>query len=61
MTRDWPVYSGPHTDEATVGQKGWRDYWNWQKGNAGNLGERGERQKAYMCGWLLYVVAESSG
>ena len=34
--------------QQSVGQKGWRDYWNWQKGNnIGNLAERGKTQKAY--------------
>ena len=57
LTRDWPVYSRTHTDEATVGQKvlelaeGRREYWKF--------GRKG-RQKANTCGWLLYVVVESS-
>ena len=63
LTRDCPVYSRAHTDEATVsGAKRVEGLLELAEGECWQFGrERGETKSIYVRFWLLYVVAESSG
>ena len=49
LTRDWPVYSRAHTDEATVGQK----VLELAEGNTGNLAERGDKKQTHAVGFYM--------